>query len=330
MRCEHHVSCARLANASRTIRDRNDVLVGTAASWISNDVPSSSPPATRARAWVVSDARVFPRDGRVPPARLALARPSRRLRLARVARDLKHARRISRHDGGGALRQPSAHLLQERGVPGEDRCGGAHRGRRRPGFDPQGDELGALRLLLRDVQASLLRPVHGTEGTLQTAVLAKHLAAALRTQRLERIVLSQAANDRSKLSVQLECGRVGLTKTYGLHCVTDAEHLKATIDPARCRETGHAERAWAITLAFSERTERHHRLVHAGRGWRGRVQGPSRGAAQAPPARNLRLSSFADPNAPPGQALQTSISLDTAETPSLGTSMTARTKSTSP
>ena len=32
-----------------------------------------------------------------------------------------------------------------------------------------------------------------------------------------------------------------------------------------------------------------------------------------PPARNLRLSSFADPNAPPGQALQTSISLDTAE-----------------
>ena len=63
------------------------------------------------------------------------------------------------------------------------------------------------------------------EGTLQTAVLAKHLAAALRTQRLERIVLSQAANDRSKLSVQLECGRVGLTKTYGLHCVTDAEHL---------------------------------------------------------------------------------------------------------
>jgi len=31
------------------------------------------------------------------------------------------------------------------------------------------------------------------------------------------------------------------------------------------------------------------------------------------PARNLRLSSFSDPNAPVGQALQTSIALDTAE-----------------
>ena len=154
------------------------------------------------------------------------------------------------------------------------------------------------------------------EGTLQTAVLAKHLAAALRTQRLERIVLSQAANDRSKLSVQLECGRVGLTKTYGLHCVTDAEHLKATIDPTqmpvklvtRARELGRLLSHFQsgqndITVSCMPEEDgadafRDHRA----------------GSAMAPPpARNLRLSSFADPNAPPGQALQTSISLDTAE-----------------
>jgi cell cycle checkpoint control protein RAD9A len=70
------------------------------------------------------------------------------------------------------------------------------------------------------------------DGTLQTAVLAKHLMAALRTQRLERIVLSQAPGDRSKIAVELECGRNGITKTYGVHCVADAEHLKATLDAA--------------------------------------------------------------------------------------------------
>ena len=166
------------------------------------------------------------------------------------------------------------------------------------------------------------------EGTLQTAVLAKHLAAALRTQRLERIVLSQAANDRSKLSVQLECGRVGLTKTYGLHCVTDAEHLKATTTRPRCPGNwSRARRAWAITRIFRA-TERHHRLVHAGRGWRGRVQGPSRGQAMAPRRGISSLSSFADPNAPARRCRRPS--LDTAEDAILSTSMTARTKSTSP
>jgi cell cycle checkpoint control protein RAD9A len=41
--------------------------------------------------------------------------------------------------------------------------------------------------------------------------------------------------------------------------------------------------------------------------------GDKRGESTGTPARNLRLSSFSDPNAPPGQSLQTSISLDTAE-----------------
>ena len=69
-------------------------------------------------------------------------------------------------------------------------------------------------------------------GTVQTAVLAKHLAAALRTQRLERVVISQKPGDAVTMSVRLECPHAGLVKNYGLNCVTDAEHLKATVDPS--------------------------------------------------------------------------------------------------
>ena len=44
-------------------------------------------------------------------------------------------------------------------------------------------------------------------GTVQTAVLAKHLAAALRTQRLERVVISQKPGDAVTMSVLLEVAR---------------------------------------------------------------------------------------------------------------------------
>ena len=70
------------------------------------------------------------------------------------------------------------------------------------------------------------------EGTLQTAVYAKHLLAALRTQKVERVLLSQAVDAPEKISIQLECGRGTLRKTFGVHCVTDAAHLRATLDPS--------------------------------------------------------------------------------------------------
>ena len=41
------------------------------------------------------------------------------------------------------------------------------------------------------------------EGTLQTAVYAKHLLAALRTQKVERVLLSQAVDAPEKISIQL-------------------------------------------------------------------------------------------------------------------------------
>ena len=153
------------------------------------------------------------------------------------------------------------------------------------------------------------------EGTVQTAVLAKHLLAALRTQRMERIVLSQAPSDRSKIAVELACGRGGMTKTYGVHCVTEAEHLKATIDAnampvklvMRPKEFGrllsHFQSGQTdITISCLPEEE------DAG----AQVDGFGGGGSHAP-ARNLKLSSFSDPNAPMGQALQTSVSLDTAE-----------------
>lgn len=158
-------------------------------------------------------------------------------------------------------------------------------------------------------------------GTVQTAVLAKHLAAALRTQRLERVIISQKPGDAATMSVRLECPRSGLVKNYGLNCVTDAEHLKATVDPSlmpitlvvRPKEFGrllsHFQSAQTdVTVSFSpEKTGGAPTGDFAG-GF-----GDRRGESSTAPTRNLRLSSFSDPNAPPGQALQTSISLDTAE-----------------
>ena len=159
-------------------------------------------------------------------------------------------------------------------------------------------------------------------GTVQTAVLAKHLAAALRTQRLERVVISQKPGDAATMSVRLECPHAGLVKNYVLNCVTDAEHLKATVDPSlmpitlvvRPKEFGkllsHFQSAQTdVTVTCAP--------VLSGAapntgGFAGGF-GDRRGETSTAPARNLRLSSFSDPNAPPGQTLQTSISLDTAE-----------------
>ena len=159
-------------------------------------------------------------------------------------------------------------------------------------------------------------------GTVQTAVLAKHLAAALRTQRLERVVISQKPGDAVTMSVRLECPHAGLVKNYGLNCVTDAEHLKATVDPSlmpitlvvRPKEFGrllsHFQSAQTdVTVSFAPESTGAAPPVG---GFAGGF-GDGRGETSTAPARNLRLSSFSDPNAPPGQTLQTSISLDTAE-----------------
>jgi cell cycle checkpoint control protein RAD9A len=158
-------------------------------------------------------------------------------------------------------------------------------------------------------------------GTVQTAVLAKHLAAALRTQRLERVVLSQAAGESSTLRVRLECSRSGLTKHYGLHCVTDAEHLKATVDASLMpislilkpkefsRLLSHFQSAQTdVTVSFTPEQTNHPNA--SGKDFSGGF-GDRRHEKEN--SRNLRLSSFADPNAPPGQHLQTSIGLDAAE-----------------
>ena len=70
------------------------------------------------------------------------------------------------------------------------------------------------------------------EGTLQTAVYAKHLLAALRTQKVDRVFLSQGVDTPDKMSIQLECGRGTLRKTFGVHCITDVAHVRATLDPS--------------------------------------------------------------------------------------------------
>ena len=70
------------------------------------------------------------------------------------------------------------------------------------------------------------------EGTLQTAVYAKHLLAALRTQKVDRVFLSQGVDTPEKISIQLECGRGTLRKTFGVHCITDVAHVRATLDPS--------------------------------------------------------------------------------------------------
>ena len=159
-------------------------------------------------------------------------------------------------------------------------------------------------------------------STVQTAVLAKHLAAALRTQRLERVVISQKPGEAATLSVRLECPHAGLVKSYSLNCVTDAEHLKATVDPSlmpitlvvRPKEFGrllsHFQSAQTdVTVSFTPESSG---AVPSTGGFAGGF-GDKRGETFTASARNLRLSSFSDPNAPPGQTLQTSISLDTAE-----------------
>ena len=164
-------------------------------------------------------------------------------------------------------------------------------------------------------------------GTVQTAVLAKHLAAAMRTQRLERVVLSQDVGDQSTLRVKLECGRAGLTKQYGLHCVTDAEHLKATVDPSLMpislilkpkefsRLLSHFQSQQTdVTVSFTpaSHTDQYAKGDFSG-GFSEKRFSEKRKETSNAPTRNLRLTSFCDPNAPAGQHLQTSIGLDTAE-----------------
>ena len=145
------------------------------------------------------------------------------------------------------------------------------------------------------------------EGTLQTAVYAKHLLAALRTQKVERVLLSQAVDAPEKISIQLECGRGTLRKTFGVHCVTDAAHLRATLDPS----------TMPIKIAF--RPKELSRMLSHFQSAQADITiscAPEDGAgdvlrdANAPAKRNLKLSSYLDPNAPAGQALQTSVSLD--------------------
>jgi len=68
--------------------------------------------------------------------------------------------------------------------------------------------------------------------------------AALRTQRMERIVLSMAPGDRSKIAVELECGRNGITKTYGVHCVGAGAYTRSLQSSTR-GPSGHIARARA-------------------------------------------------------------------------------------
>ena len=230
--------------------------------------------------------------------------------------------RAEPHHGARVVRQLAAFVLQERGVPFEDRPGSSRGGYRGNRAYVEGHEHRAIGVLLGDVQASLFEVFNVRIGTVQTAVLAKHLAAALRTQRLERVVISQKPGDAVTMSVRLECPHAGLVKNYGLNCVTDAEHLKATVDPSlmpitlvvRPKEFGrllsHFQSAQTdVTVSFAPESTGAAPPVG---GFTGGF-GDGRGETSTAPARNLRLSSFSDPNAPPGQTLQTSISLDTAE-----------------
>ena len=145
------------------------------------------------------------------------------------------------------------------------------------------------------------------EGTLQTAVYAKHLLAALRTQKVDRVFLSQGVDTPDRMSIQLECGRGTLRKTFGVHCITDVAHVRATLDPS----------TMPIKIAF--RPKELGRMLSHFQSSQEDITiscAPEDGAgdvlrdANAPATRNLKLSSYVDPNAPAGQALQTSVSLD--------------------
>ena len=144
------------------------------------------------------------------------------------------------------------------------------------------------------------------EGTLQTAVYAKHLLAALRTQKVI------ASFSRKGLTLGEDVDTAGvrpgtLRKTFGVHCITDVAHVGATLDPSTMPiKIASDPKSWvACCLTFSRREE-DITISCAPEDGVGDVLRD----ANAPATRNLKLSSYVDPNAPAGQALQTSVSLD--------------------
>jgi cell cycle checkpoint control protein RAD9A len=154
------------------------------------------------------------------------------------------------------------------------------------------------------------------EATVQTCVLSKHLLASMRTTRMESLSLALDA-DQTTLSVTIVCNRGGVRKTYRIHVIEDAEHLKATIDaesmPVKLvlrprgfsRLLSHFQPGQNdITIACLPETDGAERVE---RSFGVNANEPP------PPRKNLKLTSYVDPNAPPSGALQTSIGMDTSE-----------------
>jgi hypothetical protein len=154
------------------------------------------------------------------------------------------------------------------------------------------------------------------EATVQTCVLSKHLLASMRTTRMESLSLALDA-DQTTLSVTIVCNRGGVRKTYRIHVIEDAEHLKATIDaesmPVKLvlrprgfsRLLSHFQPGQNdITIACLPESDGAERVE---RSFGVNANEPP------PPRKNLKLTSYVDPNAPPSGALQTSIGMDTSE-----------------
>ena len=146
------------------------------------------------------------------------------------------------------------------------------------------------------------------EATVQTCVLSKHLLASMRTTRMESLSLALDA-DQTTLSVTIVCNRGGVRKTYRIHVIEDAEYLKATIDaesmPVKLvlrprgfsRLLSHFQPGQNdITIACLPETDGAERVE---RSFGVNANEPP------PPRKNLKLTSYVDPNAPPSGALQT-------------------------
>ena len=123
---------------------------------------------------------------------------------------------------------------------------------------------------------------------------------------MDRVFLSQGVDTPDRMSIQLECGRGTLRKTFGVTAsptwLMSGRRLTRSTMPIKI---AFRPKSWvACCLTFSRREDITISCA------------PEDGAgdvlrdANAPATRNLKLSSYVDPNAPAGQALQTSVSLD--------------------
>ena len=151
------------------------------------------------------------------------------------------------------------------------------------------------------------------EGTLQTAV---RCTSGRQDPKVDAS-FSRKVDTPDKMSIQLECGRGTLRKTFGVHCITDVAHVRRRLTRARCPSRSRSDpKSWvACRLTFSRRRKT------------SPYRAPEDGAETCFETERPGDESCAtaDPNAPAGQALQTSVSLESkGRTRCSGTNTTGR------